>query len=314
LALDNASQQDSKEETNDEKSEDLPEIVTLQMCDKEALARQEKAKHSEYDRDIGIFPDPQKVERTEAKAKRLHEMVQHVVHRVNWSDVFNAKLVPNETKWKFNPKNTKKVESDLFGRGKDAYTIELLSPSESAKLIELAEIYGFVDCGYPKNYRSNTRTITQDPRFVDELYERIKLCCQQTYEVSTSAGDQIWDVCGLNERLRWCKYVKGQRFGRHCDSRFTRSSTEKSFYTVNVYLNDGTKEFKGGRTRFYKGSRMQLKVSSKVTARPGLALIFNQYPDQLYHDGEELADGVKYIMRTDIMYRLRQEPQESEDK
>ena len=68
--------------------------------------------------------------------------------------------------------------------------------------------------------------------------------------------------CGLlfiahlieSERFRWCKYVEGQKFGMHVDARFVRHAQEKSFYTVNVYLNDG-KDFEGGQTRFYKQQR-----------------------------------------------------------
>ena len=107
------------------------------------------------------------------------------------------------------------------------------------------------------------------------------------------------------ERFRWCKYVKGQRFGMHVDARFVRDARCKSFYTVNVYLNDHS-DFEGGRTRFYdqtKGGRY--KVTKGVAASPGLALMFNQYPDQIYHDGEEVTNVLKrpkYLMRTDVMY------------
>ena len=90
----------------------------------------------------------------------------------------------------------------------------------------------------------------------------------------------------------------------HCDARFTRSALEESFYTVNAYLNDGTKEFSGGRTRFYNLNKSnKWEVSVGVAATPGLSLMFNQYPEQLRHDGEEVFHGVKYLMRTDVMYK-----------
>ena len=99
--------------------------------------------------------------------------------------------------------------------------------------------------------------------------------------------------------------MKGQRFGIHCDAVFQRSLSEKSFYTVNIYLNSGKTEFEGGRTCFYnlkqKGRGYDMTVG--VQATPGLALMFNQYPEQIYHDGEKVESGVKYLMRTDVMYR-----------
>ena len=110
-----------------------------------------------------------------------------------------------------------------------------------------------------------------------------------------------------SERFRWCKYVKGQHFEKHVDARFTRSDNEKSFYTVNVYLNDGTKDFSGGRTRFFNfssdGVNDGFEMTVGVTATTGLSLMFNQHPDRLWHDGEQLHDGVKYLMRTDVMYK-----------
>ena len=105
--------------------------------------------------------------------------------------------------------------------------------------------------------------------------------------------------------------MQGQRFQRHCDARFSRKATEKSFYTVNVYLNDGRKEFEGGRTCFFnpntKTGRWEISVG--VVASPGLSLMFNQYPDRIEHNGEEVTKGVKYLMRTDVMYKSNIEPQ-----
>eukprot|EP00483_Globobulimina_turgida_P005254 UN05264 len=112
-------------------------------------------------------------------------------------------------------------------------------------------------------------------------------------------------MCGLNERFRCCKYVKGQLFGMHCDARYFRHSKEKSFYTVNIYLNDGRKDFTGGRTCFFNPNKKtyQYEMSAFVVASPGLALIFNQWPERIEHNGEVLTDGVKYLMRTDVMYK-----------
>jgi len=44
-------------------------------------------------------------------------------------------------------------------------------------------------------------------------------------------------------------------------------------------------------------------MSVGVMATPGLSLMFNQYPDKLEHNGEEVKKGIKYLMRTDVMYR-----------
>jgi hypothetical protein len=56
-----------------------------------------------------------------------------------------------------------------------------------------------------------------------------------------------------------------------------------------IYLND---DFKGGATTF-----------NDIVVRPkkGSALIFYPY---LEHEGSEVLEGTKYVLRTDIMFRL----------
>merc|ERR1712228_512088 len=247
-----------------------------------------------YNMRCGIFPDPNKIETTMAKSKRLRKPVQSVALNVNWSAIFNEEFVINATNWKYDSHAINEVEN-----GMDAWTIELFSPSECAKLIELCEMYGFEDAGYPQEYRSNTRLITQDDALADVLYERIKQCCPQKYKCDGG----MWQICGLNERFRWCKYIKGQKFDRHYDGRFIRNSKEKSFYTVNIYMNDGYNDFGDGRTCFFNGQRM----TSAVRACTGFALMFNHYPNRIEHNGEEVSKGIKYLMRTDVMYRLTDE-------
>merc|ERR1719389_1337633 len=72
-----------------------------------------------------------------------------------------------------------------------------------------------------------------------------------------------------------------------------------SMLTVNIYMNGG---FEGGSTRFYfEGDK---KASFAVTPSPGLCLLFRQPPGEAYyHDGEMLGSGVKYLFRSDVMYR-----------
>ena len=55
-----------------------------------------------------------------------------------------------------------------------------------------------------------------------------------------------------------------------------------------VYLNDN---FQGGDTAF-RGRR--------IRPRKGMALIFLH---SLFHEGSEVTQGVKYVLRSDVMYR-----------
>ena len=91
---------------------------------------------------------------------------------------------------------------------------------------------------------------------------------------------------GLNERLRYYRYSGGQRFAPHVDLSHSDAAA-RSFLTVIFYLNDG---FDGGETDFF---------GRCVTPRRGGAILF---PHELRHEGRPVFGGVKYVLRTDVMY------------
>ena len=93
----------------------------------------------------------------------------------------------------------------------------------------------------------------------------------------------------LNERLRYYRYSGGERFASHVDLSHADESA-RSFLTVIFYLNDG---FTGGETDFF---------GRCVTPKRGAAILF---PHELRHEGRPVTSGVKYVLRTDVMYAPR---------
>ena len=77
---------------------------------------------------------------------------------------------------------------------------------------------------------------------------------------------------------------------KHKDQSYIRNDSEASYYTILIYLNDN---YIGGETVF-----------DEITINPkaGTALIFRH---DLEHTGSEVRSGIKYILRTDIMFRLQ---------
>ena len=131
--------------------------------------------------------------------------------------------------------------------------------------------------------RNNRRVIFDDPEWASVLFERVKDQVPQTIHDMS--------LVGINERLRCYEYQAGHRFAPHSDGAFIRDEAERSWYTYMVYLNEG---FEGGETVFF--------VEPEVIIRPraGSALLF-QHP--IIHEGSEVRAGVKYVVRTDLMYR-----------
>jgi hypothetical protein len=173
----------------------------------------------------------------------------------------------------------------------------LFSLSECEKLINAAETEGrFGYTNYRKEYRGNLRLITNDQSLTDVMWNRIKPFVPSKVIIENDE----WEPIGLNECWRLSKYHPGDKFGCHYDASFARSNIEESIFTVNAYMNS---EFKQGRTRFYDKLRNGNEIAA-IKGEAGSCLIFMQPPgDKLAHDGEEVTGGLKYLFRSDVMYR-----------
>ncbi len=131
--------------------------------------------------------------------------------------------------------------------------------------------------------RNNTRVMFDDPALAATLFERVRAHVPERLE-----GD--WTLCGANERLRCYRYAPGQYFAPHFDGTFTRNSGERSLLTFMVYLNECEA---GGHTGI-------LDLDLTIAPKTGCALLFNHH---LLHEGARVQRGVKYAVRSDLMYR-----------
>ena len=168
----------------------------------------------------------------------------------------------------------------------------LLSPQECAARIAWTESQGYrpapVTTGrgprMAPEVRNNTRVMADDVALARGLWERLL----GVFEVR--AG---WQPVGLNERFRYYRYDRGERFNWHLDGAYVRGPFERSMLTLMVYLNE---DFSGGQTAFSEGHRSEVL---SVKPQTGMALVF---PHRLLHTGVEVTAGRKYVMRTDVMY------------
>jgi hypothetical protein len=169
------------------------------------------------------------------------------------------------------------------------FTVDrVLSADECAALIERIDALGptVAPISTPRGFvmnedvRNNTRVIFDDVALAQILFERI--------EAHVPAQLCGMRPVGANERFRCYRYERAQQFATHRDGSFVRSDDEMSLLTFMVYLNEG---FGGGQTRFHDVS---------VTPQTGLALLFQHF---LLHEGSSVTSGVKYVLRSDVMYR-----------
>jgi len=168
---------------------------------------------------------------------------------------------------------------------------DFFTPDECAAHIALAESLGFGDAPINsafgpqlrKDVRNNSRVMLDDAHRAAALWQRCEVF------VPKFLGG--WQAVGINERLRFYRYDLGQQFEWHYDGAFERHNGERSKLTFMIYLNGC---FEGGETSF---------ESTSIVPQTGMALFFVH---QIRHKGQPVIRGRKYVLRTDVMYRLAQ--------
>jgi predicted 2-oxoglutarate/Fe(II)-dependent dioxygenase YbiX len=140
--------------------------------------------------------------------------------------------------------------------------------------------------------RNNERVMIDNHAWANLLWERAKLLIPSPYLGHESTG--------LNERFRFYRYDSGHTFRPHTDGCFARND-ERSQFTFMVYLSG---ECEGGDTVIYiESESVLLPGGAEIRVKPetGKALVFFHY---LLHEGAPVIAGRKYVLRTDVMYRV----------
>lgn len=191
------------------------------------------------------------------------------------------------------------------------FTIEnVLSDDECEQLIALSEErrgyeQALVNVGDGQqavsDVRQSSRWMVDSESAADELWRRIERHVPDVVKGKRHDGRHSgttvgWYASGLNERLRFLKYNPGDYFAPHQDGSFQAEPGEVSRMTVMLYLNSAGK---GGETKFLNPHDENDNKTVDVVPRRGLCLVFDHW---LLHEGALLLKGVKYAVRTDVMF------------
>ena len=163
---------------------------------------------------------------------------------------------------------------------------QFLSRKECQDLIQLAERSGFVAAQVRTTagqkpmpqVRNNQRTTLASPQWVARLWDLLGAMPLPLIEGQRAVG--------LPRELRFYKYEPGERFKMHKDGPWHEDGLSSKL-TALVYLNDG---YEGGETNFRDAT---------VVPETGMLLLF-EHPN--WHEGAALTSGVKYVLRSDVMY------------
>ena len=186
----------------------------------------------------------------------------------------------------------------------------VLSKKECDQIIEYGEKEGFKSLAseYSPNYRKSERINVDDNEFGDILLKRVKPFLTEKVKLTKQTKTHyIYDkICGtwkldkINPWFRLCKYEPGGFFKKHLDSGYhPKVHSHRSLITIMVYLND---DYQNGETIIYDiNNNENDKEIFRLKAKPGDCLIFNQ---KILHEGNEVNNGIKYMIRSDIFYTL----------
>ena len=163
-----------------------------------------------------------------------------------------------------------------------------LSPTECTELIARSEQLGYAEAGVAtsagaqliKGIRNNFRVAFSDAALTDALWLR----AQPFLPAEPDGAPAV----GFHDQLRFYRYDVGERFNKHKDGRIRQSAGVASRWTFLLYLND---DFAGGETEF---------EDLTVAPQRGAALCFRH---ELRHKGCPVAQGRKYVLRTDVLYQ-----------
>ncbi|KAI2028610.1 hypothetical protein LOY89_002537 [Ophidiomyces ophidiicola] len=169
--------------------------------------------------------------------------------------------------------------------------------------------------------RVNDRFQVDDAGFAGRLWSESGLA---DVVLRHEEGGVLWggEVLGLNANVRVYRYTEGQFFGQHYDDsvavQFASPEGQcvpgRTTWTLLIYLTTCT----GGETVFYPEPAPSSKKSgskskaSKDTARvepivveleAGMALLHRHGDKCLLHEGREVTQGEKWVIRSDLVVK-----------
>ncbi|KAI6827009.1 hypothetical protein KC332_g5710 [Hortaea werneckii] len=180
--------------------------------------------------------------------------------------------------------------------------------------------------GKPKKgdaVRVNDRFQIDDPLFAERLWSGTALKELVTHPVvdgealDEPATRKLWggDVLGLNSNIRIYRYSAGQFFDQHYDDAnnisFPSSSSPspipaRTTWTLLLYLTSPATGCQGGETVFYPDPPSRREAAPEPVVAElevGMALLHRHGKDCLLHEGKEVTQGEKWVIRSDLCVR-----------
>ncbi len=236
----------------------------------------------------------------------------------------SSSLLPTSLLFNNKSKITTKIENNFKILVPSAVFVQpnFLSVDECKAWIHHAENnIGFEYMSSPQTreyaQRECGRIQVNDWTIAEILYERMEPLVEDIANQVVVSNDSKYKPVCCNGNIRIYKYERNMSFGRHYDgsNMINRYPCGKTEITVLIYLSS----CEGGATRFYLPHRKKVKQSKKQKMLQttngdndddGIAfvplagaILMHMHGDRcLEHEADPVLKGVKYVLRTDIVY------------
>lgn len=210
----------------------------------------------------------------------------------NFDDDSLASIPPLACTGKLTIESKEQLDKDTTD---NAFTIRnVLTEAEAQWLIDRGEKWGFEqstvysaeadDNIVAKHIRDNHRVLETFPALSASVWAAIEPLFPAEIDGKKKAGlYQLW---------RYYRYHPGQNFAPHQDHVVFGDDLDgtESRFTFLLYLNGAAE---GGETGFPK-------IGAVVRPSTGMGLAFRH---ENWHEGKTVVGGVKYVIRSDVMYK-----------
>ncbi|WP_350431533.1 2OG-Fe(II) oxygenase [Shewanella sp. H8] len=235
-------------------------------------------------------------------------------HKANIAELNDAALADAQQ-----PSVSKKMLAEVPGAFQ---LLNVLSADECKRLISASETMGFLPdaaVSLPRHVRHNdSLTWVVDNATEQVIWNRVKSLMDDNLGIFGGKA-----ALGLNNRFRFYRYNQGDFFKPHSDGSWPGSQVidgelvRDAFgdrYSLLTFLILLTDDFEGGATRFLvnadnpdlpaKHGDNVKTVDVRTPAGSVLCFPHGMHPLHCIHSSEPIYQGIKYIIRTDVLFEL----------
>ncbi|WP_022941215.1 prolyl hydroxylase family protein [Psychromonas hadalis] len=224
---------------------------------------------------------------------------------------------------KLSDSSPQKVTKKMLAQVPGAFQLlNVFSKDECERLIAVSESMGYLAdaaVSLPRDIRHNdSLTWVVDAQTNGIMWDRIKHLMVDDQGIFNGKL-----ALGLNARCRFYRYKKGDYFKPHSDGAWPGSRVINDQLVADAYADRFSQmtfliflseDFAGGATRFlvnagdssqpaHRGDNVK-EIDIRTASGSVLCFPHGMHPLHCIHSSEPIHQGVKYIIRTDVLFEL----------